>query len=148
MLILVFVIVAIGASAFMMKYNQKLEELQKIGFQLDGPGVVSTGLAPVKGGTANQTQTYTKLTVEYKDRRIQFDMGCQAIPNNVTYKSGTKVMFDNRSGDARIITVGGVKYSFPGYGYKIITLSSQTLPKTLLLSCGAAVNVGQILLQK
>lgn len=108
----------------------------------------SDGVAPTKGATANQAQTYTKLTVEYKDRRIQFDMNCQAIPNNITYKNGTKVMFDNRSGDARIITVGGVKYNFAGYGYKILTLSSNTLPKTLLISCGAAVNVGQILLQR
>lgn len=107
-----------------------------------------SGIAPVKGGTAYQTQTYTKLVTQYVDRRIQFDAMCQAHPNNITYKNGTKVMFDNRSGDARIITVGGVKYNFSGYGYKILTLYSSKLPKTLLLSCGATVNVGQILLQK
>ncbi len=131
---------------FISKYYQKLEMLQQVGFQSDSPG--STGVAPAKGGTANQTQTYTKLTAEYKDRRIQFDIRCQSIPSNVTYKNGTKVMFDNRSGDARIITIGGVQYNFPGYGYKILTLSSPNLPKNLLLSCGAAVNVGQILLQR
>lgn len=108
----------------------------------------SAGTAPVKGGTALQTKTYTQMVAQYKDYRIQFDAMCQAHPNNITYKSGTKVMFDNRSGDARTITIGGVAYYFPGYGYKILTLSSSKLPKTLFLSCGAAVNVGQILLQK
>ncbi len=103
--------------------------------------------APLSG-TANQTQTYTKLVAQYSTRRIQFDALCQAIPKNPTYKNGTQVMFDNRSGDARTITIGGVKYYFPGYGYKILTMYSSTLPKTIYLSCGTAVNVGQILLQK
>jgi len=57
-------------------------------------------------------------------------------------------MFDNRSGDARYIKVGDQVYQLAGYGYKILTLTSPVLPKTLLLDCGSAVNVGQILLQK
>jgi len=57
-------------------------------------------------------------------------------------------MFDNRSGDARYIKIGDVIYLFGGYDYKILTLSSSTLPKTLTMDCGSAVNVGTILLQK
>ena len=107
-----------------------------------------TTKVPKPASAKTNPKLYTDLVTEYSGRHIQFDIACQAIPNNVTYKNGTSVMFDNRSGDARSISVGGTIYYLAGYGYKIITLSSKTLPKTLLISCGAAVNVGQILLQK
>lgn len=112
----------------------------------------STGTAakPVlkKIGTATtSTKTYTELVKEYEGRRIQFDQYCQANPKNITYKNGTTIMLDNRSGDARTITLAGVKYQLSGYGYALVTLSSQSLPKEMLLSCGSAVNVGKILLQ-
>ena len=90
---------------------------------------------------------YTMLVQQYVGKRIQFDQYCQADPKNVTYNNRTTIMLDNRSGDARTVTVGGVAHYLAGYGYKIITLSSATLPKTLYLNCGSAVNVGQILLQ-
>lgn len=91
---------------------------------------------------------YGDAVVQFEGRRIQFDMYCQANPVNNTYKNGTSVMFDNRSGDARIITVGGVQHSLAGYGWKIITLSSKTLPATLAVDCGAARNVSKILIQQ
>jgi hypothetical protein len=84
----------------------------------------------------------------YADRRIQFDMYCQANPLNNTYKNGTNIMLDNRSGDARIITVNGVQYPVAGYGWKIITLSSKTLPATWAVDCGSARNVSKILIQQ
>ena len=99
-------------------------------------------------GTAQQTQAYSELVKQYAGRHIQFDISCQAKPTQTTFKNGTAILFDNRSGDARTIKIGDVTYSFPGYGYKILTLSSPTLPKTLSLSCGAAINVGSILLQR
>jgi hypothetical protein len=147
-LMILFGIIAVCGAVFLSSYNQNMEQLQKLVSSPQPTPIPGATYAPVKAGTANQTQTYTQLVSQYKDRRIQFDARCQAIPSNVTYKNGTSVMFDNRSGDARIITIGGVKYNFAGYGYKVITLSNPSLPKTLLLSCGAAVNVGQILLQK
>lgn len=100
------------------------------------------------GSAANSPKTYTDYVKEYNGRRIQFDINCQAIPNNVTFKTGSTLMFDNRSGEARTIKIGDASYQFPGYGYRILTLTSKTLSKTLLISCGDAVNVGQILLQK
>jgi hypothetical protein len=122
--------------------RQMAEEAKKASLTTPAPKL------PAKSGTAKQTVIYTDLVKKYEGRRIQFDINCQAIPNNITYKNGTEVMFDNRSGDARIITVGGVQHQLAGYGYKILTLTSSSLPKNLLISCGAAVNVGQILLQK
>ena len=107
--------------------------------------------APSGGAKASPASapvmSYTELVREYDGRRIQFDQGCQAIPNNITYKNGTSIMIDNRSGDARDIKVGNNVYTLPGYGYRVVTLSSQSLPSDILLSCGSAVNVGKILLQ-
>lgn len=98
-------------------------------------------------GASSQTMPYSQLVAEYVGKRIQFDERCQSIPMSPTFKNGTKVMFDNRSGDARYIKIGDTTYLFSGYDYKVLTLSSSVLPKTITLSCGAAVNVGSILLQ-
>ena len=103
---------------------------------------------PPISGTAQQPQAYSEVVKQYVGRQIQFDVNCQAIPTQTTFKNGTVIMFDNRSGDARTIKIGDVSYSFSGYGYKILTLSSPTLPKTLNLNCGSAVNVGSILIQR
>jgi hypothetical protein len=99
-------------------------------------------------GSAAQAQTYSQLVEQYKGYRIQFDEACQASPTNASFKNGQSVMFDNRSASAKTIKIGSLSYSFQPYGYKILTLSSQTLPKTLSLSCGTSVNVGQIMLEK
>ncbi len=103
--------------------------------------------ATPKSGTAQQTKLYSELVEEYVGRHIQFDINCQAIPVETTYKSGTSVLFDNRSGDARTIKIGGIAYTLAGYGYQIVTLASKALPSTLSLNCGSAVNVGKVLLQ-
>lgn len=94
------------------------------------------------------TLSYEEASKKYAGTRIQFDARCQAIPNYITIKKGTAIMLDNRSGDARTVSVGTVKYSLAGYGFRIVTPSSATLPATLLIDCGSAQNVGQILIQK
>lgn len=104
--------------------------------------------ATPKSGTAQQTKVYTELVKEYNGRRIQFDVNCQAVPTETTFKNGTSVMFDNRSGDARTFKVGATTFTMIGYGYRIMTLTSGALPATLSLSCGSAVNVGKITLQR
>lgn len=65
----------------------------------------------------------------------------------MSIKNGTSIMLDNRSGDARTFAVGGVFYSIAGYGWKVVTPSSKTLPATMYLDCGSARNVGTIMLQ-
>lgn len=144
-----FVIAAVFGLSILSEKSREMDEILENTTVVQPTATVQPVVNKPKAPSAQTAaQTYTNLVKEYEGRRIQFDINCQAIPSNVTYKNGTKVMFDNRSGDARIIIVGGVQYNVGGYGYKILTLSSPTLPKTLLLSCGSAVNVGQILLQK
>jgi hypothetical protein len=108
------------------------------------PSVVSRATPKPIAMPAN----YTEAIRQYGNRRIQFDMYCQATPVNNTYKSGLGIMLDNRSGDARIIAVGGVQYHLAGYGWTIIIPQPKTLPATLAVDCGAARNVSKILIQQ
>ncbi len=100
-----------------------------------------------KPGSA-MPQTYADAVARYEGNRYQFDQTCQTKPAQASYKNGATVMLDNRSGDARVITVGGIKYNLAGYGWRIIILSSAKLPATLGINCGSAVNVAQIQLYK
>ncbi|MCM2338834.1 MAG: hypothetical protein NDI62_00030 [Burkholderiales bacterium] len=91
--------------------------------------------------------SYADALVKYKNSRIQLDETCQAIPNNVTYKNNTYVMVDNRSASPRSIKLGA-DYTVRAYGFRLIKLSSDTLPATFLLDCGNSQNVATILIQK
>jgi hypothetical protein len=91
--------------------------------------------------------SYADALVKYKDARIQLDDDCQAFPNSVTYKNGTSIMIDNRSGVTRTVKVGGA-YTIKAYSFKIIKLDRPTLPETLLIDCDNYQNVATILVQK
>ena len=97
--------------------------------------------------TGSISIAYADAIKKYAGTRIQFDAQCQASPNQITIKKGTAIMLDNRSGDARTISVGSVKYSLAGYGFRILTPTSPTLPATLVIDCGSAQNVGRINIQ-
>lgn len=97
--------------------------------------------------TQTQIQNYSVLVNQYGEKRVQFDERCQMSPAGVTFKNGTTLMFDNRSSSQRTIKVGNQSYYFQPYGYKILTLSSASLPASLKISCDATPDVGSILLQ-
>ncbi|MEN9582623.1 MAG: hypothetical protein RL641_577 [Candidatus Parcubacteria bacterium] len=102
------------------------------------------------GGTSTPTgsaMSYTNAVTMYADRRIQLDKTCQARPNNVTYKNGTSIMVDNRSPQSVKVRLGST-FTIKPYGFKIVKLSSATLPATLLVDCGVAQNVATVLIQK
>jgi hypothetical protein len=105
--------------------------------------------APLPLSTKSSAAAYSTAVKQYEGRRIQFDMYCQAIPTSLVFKNGVSLMLDNRSGDARTITIGGTPYYLAGYGWKVVTLSvsASQLPKTLSINCGSAVNVSHILLE-
>lgn len=97
------------------------------------------------------TMSYQKALETYKDNlRLQLSGAdfCQVSPNNVMYKNGTSIMIDNRSAKTRSIKIGSTSYSIEGYGFKIVKLSSSTLPATLLMDCGTQQNIAKILLQR
>ncbi len=91
--------------------------------------------------------SYQDAVNKYANTRIQFDDACHATPTNMTYKSGTSIMLDNRAGVSRKIRVGSV-YTVPAYDFKIVKVSSTVLPATWLVDCGTSQNVATILIQK
>ncbi len=102
----------------------------------------ASGVAPV-------TLSYAQALQRYADKRIQFDTDCQAIPNRATFKNGTTIMLDNRSGQARTIHIGSLgDYSVKAWGFKIVTLSSGMLPNPAAVDCGTQENVAIITVQK
>ena len=148
---LVVVLVVVGVGAWW-AYSNKMPSLSGlVGQNQLSPspvaGTVSKSVA--KKGTATPTPSgnYTQLVKQYEGKRIQFDERCQVTPKDPTYKNGTSIMLDNRSATPRTVMVGGTKYDLVSYGYRIVTLSSSSLPKELAVSCGSSGNVGKILLQ-
>ena len=145
---IVLVIVVVGA---WLAYSNKMPSLPGLvgQNQLSPSPVAGTAAKPVvkKSTVPVSTKNYTELVKEYEGRRIQFDDRCQTTPQNPTYKNGTSILLDNRSASIRTVVVGGTKYDLVAYGYRVVTLSSSSLPKELLLSCGSSGNVGKILLQ-
>lgn len=103
------------------------------------------GAVVIKPKTASIN--YQQALIKYKDHRIQLGQNCQATPNNVTYKNGTSIMIDNRSSVARTVKVGS-SYTINAWSFKVINLTSSTLPATWLVDCGAQQNVATILIQK
>lgn len=123
------------------------------GRTLDVPGEPaeqSGGKAtPAPGGGTTLPQSYLEAAAYHdsKGTRFQFDQYCQAIPKESSVKNGSTIMLDNRSGDARTISVGGVAYNLAGYGWRIVRASAPTVPTKIYFNCGSAVNVGTINLQ-
>jgi hypothetical protein len=92
--------------------------------------------------------SYNAALKKYGTNRIQFQTNCQTVPNNVTYKAGTAVMFDNRSATAHTITFNGVKRTIPGYGWNVVTMTAAKYPATILIDCDTSQNVATVLIQK
>ncbi len=114
------------------------------------PSATATA-TPKVGATKTPVSTapgsYADAVNAYANRRIQFDQYCQAVPKTMTINKGTAVMFDNRSGDARTFGIGGLYFTLPGYGWKILVPPVSSVPTTLYIDCGSARNVGTILVQ-
>ena len=91
--------------------------------------------------------SYAEALVKYKDFRLQFDTECRAVPNNVTYKNGTEIMIDNRSGANRKFVLGSA-FTVAPYDFKIVKVVSNVLPYTYLADCGDKQNVATILVQR
>jgi len=110
----------------------------------------SAGRTKTPTGTPQDNVSYTNLLKQYQaaGTLVQFDANCQMSPNKPTFKNGTRVMLDSRVNTPRTITIGSKSYPMLSYGFRLETLSSSTLPQTLVVDCGNRQNVGTILLQR
>ncbi|PJE51142.1 MAG: hypothetical protein COV29_02615 [Candidatus Yanofskybacteria bacterium CG10_big_fil_rev_8_21_14_0_10_36_16] len=125
--------------------EQKMEETKATTVKTSTETNINKPL--LESGTAEDTARYSQLVKEYETRRVQFDANCRVNSPNSTFKNNTAVMFDNRSADTKIITVGGVDYNFPAYGYKIINIAGIDLPANVSIDCNGVV-VETFLIQK
>jgi hypothetical protein len=144
--VIVVIIIILIAS----RGNKKPEIVNELPINTNNTEVIqATPAKPAVKNVKNSASTisYEDALVQYRDYRIQLNKDCQAIPNNVTYKNGTSIMIDNRSSVERDVRVGS-NYTIPAWGFKIINLTSSTLPATWLVDCGAQQNVATILIQK
>lgn len=80
------------------------------------------------------TQAYTDALKTYASRRVQLS-NCVATPNKMTYQNGTALMFDNRDNAAIQVLLDGKSNSIGALGFKVITLSSATLPHSVKIDC-------------
>ena len=106
-----------------------------------------TSTGSVNAGISTPSISYANALIKYKDARIQLNAACQATPNNMTFKNGTSIMIDNRASVALTVKAGSV-FTIKAYGFKIVKLSSATLPATWLVDCGTSQNVATLLIQK
>lgn len=98
---------------------------------------------PAEGGTLS----YAEAIAEYGGARIQLDANCQASPSSMTFKNNVYIMIDNRAGVERKVSLGAVSAAVPAYGFKIVLVSSPSVPAKLYLNCGSSKNVAAILIQ-
>ncbi len=101
----------------------------------------------VNAGAPAASISYENALVKYKDARLQLDEICQASPDKMTFKNNAFLMVDNRAPVARTVHVGSV-FPIKAYGFKIVKLSSTTLPATWKVDCDASQNVATITIQK
>jgi len=90
---------------------------------------------------------YADALIKYKDARLQLDVNCQASPDKMTFKNNALMMVDNRAPVARTVHLGAV-FPIKAYGFKIVKLSSTTLPVTWKVDCDSSQNVSTILIEK
>ncbi len=107
----------------------------------------TTGTTKTNPNLGPASISYQDALALYSNARIQINTQCQATPTTVTFKNGSKIMIDNRSSIAHSIKVGST-FSLPAYGFKIVTLSSATLPATWLIDCDTHQNIATISIQK
>ena len=106
-----------------------------------------TSVGSVNVGSPAVSISYANALVTYKNARLQLDTTCQGSPDNMTFKNNALLMVDNRAPVARTVHIGSV-FGIKAYGFKIIKLSSATLPTTWKVDCDSSQNVSTILIEK
>ena len=132
----VVVIAVVAVGAYWLKEGTPDSVSQLIGTSTPAPSVSAAAKATPKTVKATTSptpipKTYTQLAAEYSGRSIQFNDKCEAMPKSFVLKNNASILLDNRSSQARTITLDGKSYSLGSYGYQVISVSSLSLPRTL-----------------
>ncbi len=111
------------------------------------PAVSNSKVTPKSSPTVTSNLSYTQLVALYGSNRIQFNQDCKGQPGSMVLKNGTSILLDNRSNKTQVITLNGASYTLVPYGYRVVTVSSSSLPKDIGVSCNDSINAGMINLQ-
>lgn len=73
------------------------------------------------------------------NRHLVLDENCTSIvPSQVTYPNNTQIMLDNTlSPKSYVLKIGSNEYSLDANSWRLVTLSSPTLPAQLFMFCGS-----------
>ena len=104
-------------------------------------------ISPTPVPVVTSNLSYSQLVAQYGSNRIQFNQDCQASPSSMVLKTGTGILLDNRSNKTQVISLNGASYTLVPYGYRVVTVSSATLPKAIGVTCNGQVNTSSINLQ-
>jgi hypothetical protein len=113
----------------------------------DGDNAAAGGTTPATGLVSDVTAaslSYAQAVTIFANSRIQFDENCRMTPTTLATKNGTTIMFDNRYRNERTFKLDGVRYTLPGYGYKLFELTAGHVPHNIDVDCGTNQNSGKI----
>ena len=129
--------------------NKNVIPVQDVGQNIDQTIVSTedTSAGSINTDKSTSSMSYAQALAKYKDTLIQFDETCQVIPSNVTYKNNTFIMIDNRVPIDRTVKIDSV-YNIKSYSFKIIKLSSNTLPMKWLIDCDQSQNVATVSIEE
>ncbi len=114
---------------------------------LDSTEDLTEGSVNAKPGAVSLT--YQQALTKYGTARIQLDKNCQATPKASTFKNSANIMLDNRAPSARTIRFGSMgTFTIKAWGFKIVKLSSATLPNAMAVDCDSSQNVTVVTVQK
>jgi len=129
--------------------NKNVIPVQDVGQNIDQTiiSMEDTSAGSINADNSTSPMNYAQALAKYKDTRIQFNEMCQVIPKNVTYTNNSDIMIDNRASVDRTVKIDSV-YNIKSYSFKIIKLSSETLPMKWLVDCDQSQNVATVSIQK
>jgi hypothetical protein len=109
--------------------------------------VEDTSAGSINTGATSATISYASAAIKYQNALIELDKVCKASPSRLALKNNTNIMIDNRSAMDRVVKVGS-PMNLRAYSFKIVNVSSATLPATWPVGCDQNQNVATITIQK
>ena len=152
--VVISILLVVGAIIFKMKHTNSVPS-RSVSEEVAQPTIKESSEDQKKPKTQTQQAptiivtsvqpTYESLKTEYQGRTVEFGESCVATPSSSTFKAGTAIFLDNRSGVARKIEIGNVVLSLTAYGYTNVVMSQVG---TYQVSCDSMKNSGSIIIQQ
>ncbi len=113
--------------------------IKEIEIQSQGDLSLSSTLSNSK--LNDDAMSYGDFLEVYGDKRIQFDEGCRATPNNASFTVGDFLILDNRSDKVQAVKFIDDLYALPPFHVRVFELKRQGI---FDIDCGSSKNVAKI----